>query len=237
MNETTFRILAAVVFFTGISISIYFRRKADKAAGEKISRKVDGSAMLIVIKIGGLALWLSPFAYLLNPAWMVWSKIRLPEAIRWLGVIAGILCVFGIYWLFSSIGNNISPTSATRKEHTLVTSGPYRWVRHPLYAGSMLIAAGFAVASRNWWVVLAMAVMFAAIYWPVMLSEEEYLRANFAGYDEYARRVPRLLPWKHGPATAGGFSPALYRKHREYNALLGAMALFAVLAIKMYWIR
>jgi protein-S-isoprenylcysteine O-methyltransferase Ste14 len=135
------------------------------------------------------------------------------------------------------LGLRAAAAGHVKKDRELTTSGPYRWVRHPLYAGSMLIAAGFAVASRNWWVVLAMAVMFAAIYWPVMLSEEEYLRANFAGYDEYARRVPRLFPWKRGPASPGAFLPALYRKHREYNAFFGALALFAVLAIKMYWTR
>jgi hypothetical protein len=70
-----------------------------------------------------------------------------------------------------------------------------------------------------------------------MLSEEEYLRANFAGYHEYARRVWRLLPLRRGPAGEGSFSRALYRKHREYNALMGAVALFAALAVKMYWNR
>ena len=124
-----------------------------------------------------------------------------------------------------------------KKDRELTTSGPYRWVRHPLYAGSMLIAAGFAAASRSWWVVGAMAVMFFAIYWPVMLSEEEYLRANFAGYDEYARRVWRLLPLRRGPANEGGFSRELYLKHREYNALIGAAALFAALIVKTYWNR
>jgi protein-S-isoprenylcysteine O-methyltransferase Ste14 len=124
-----------------------------------------------------------------------------------------------------------------KKDRELTISGPYRWVRHPLYAGSMLIAAGFAIASRNWWVVVAMGVMFFAIYWPVMLSEEEYLRANFAGYHEYARRVWRLLPLRRGPAGEGSFSRALYRRHREYNALMGAVALFAALAVKMYWNR
>ena len=124
-----------------------------------------------------------------------------------------------------------------KKDRELTTSGPYRWVRHPLYAGSLLIAAGFAVASRSWWVVLAMAVMFAAIYWPVILSEEEYLRANFAGYDDYARRVSRLVPWKPGSASSGSFSRELWRKHREYNALIGAAVLFALLIGKLYWIR
>ena len=124
-----------------------------------------------------------------------------------------------------------------KKDRELTTSGPYRWVRHPLYAGSMLIAAGFAVASRNWWVVAVLVVMFGAIYWPVMLSEEDYLRANFAGYDEYARRVWRLLPLRRGPAGEGSFSRSLYLKHREYNALIGSVALFAALTVKMYWSR
>ena len=117
MNENIFRILAALIFFTGVGISVYYRRRADKETGEKISRKVDGSVMMTAIKIGGLILWLTPLVYLINPNWMNWSKIGLPESVRWLGVGVGILCVLGIYWLFSSIGSNISPTSATRKEH------------------------------------------------------------------------------------------------------------------------
>src|SRR5829696_5718105 len=96
MNENVFRILAALILFTGIGISSYFRRKADKETGEKISRKVDGTPMMTAIKLGGLLLWFSPLVYLINPAWMAWSKIGLPEWVRWLGVVIGVLCVFGI---------------------------------------------------------------------------------------------------------------------------------------------
>src|SRR5690349_6478723 len=110
MNENIFRILAALILFTGIGISAYFRRKADRESGEKISRNVDGSVMMTLIKLGGLALWFSPLVYLINPQWMAWSKTGLPEEIRWLGVGIGILCVIGVYWLFSSIGSGITPT-------------------------------------------------------------------------------------------------------------------------------
>ena len=108
MNESIFRILAALLLLTGMGISGYFRRKADRDTGEKISRKVDGATMMSIIRLAGLVLWLSPFVYLINPGWMAWSKIGLPEWVRWLGIGLGILCVFGIYWLFSNIGSGIT---------------------------------------------------------------------------------------------------------------------------------
>lgn len=125
-----------------------------------------------------------------------------------------------------------------RKDRELTTTGPYRFVRHPLYAGSIVIAAGFALAARSLWVVAAMALLFAAIYWPTMMSEEEYLRAHFPGYDDYARQVPRLLPGLHrAPGGAGAFSRELYLRHREYNALAGALALLAALVAKLLWLH
>ena len=158
MNENIFRILAAVILITGMAISSYFRRKADRDTGEKISRRVDGTPMMTVIRLGGLILWLSPFVYLVNPAWMAWSKIGLPDWVRWLGVFIGILCIAGVYWLFSSIGSGISPTSATRKQHSLVTSGPYRWVRHPLYTVGSSMFVAFGTMADNWFI-MALGVL------------------------------------------------------------------------------
>jgi protein-S-isoprenylcysteine O-methyltransferase Ste14 len=194
MNETIFRILAALILLTSMGISIYFRRKADKETGETISRKVDGRAMMTVIKIGGLILWLSPFVYLLNPAWMRWSKIGLPEAIRWLGVAIGILCVFGIYWLFSSIGNNISPTSATRKEHKLVTHGPYRWVRHPLYTVGVSLFISFGMMADNWFIAMLGALTFIVMAIRAPKEESNLIEKFGDEYREYMKRTGRFLP-------------------------------------------
>ena len=194
MNENIFRVLAAVILFTGIGISSYFRRKADRDTGEKISRRVDGSVMMNLIRIGGLMLWLSPLVYLINPAWMAWSKIGLPESVRWLGVGFGILCVLGIYWLFSSIGAGISPTSATRKEHQLVTSGPYRWVRHPLYTVGSSLFIAFGMMSDNWFIGVlgVLAFIGMAIRTP---KEEANLIEKFGDeYREYMKRTGRFLP-------------------------------------------
>lgn len=126
-----------------------------------------------------------------------------------------------------------------RKNEALATSGPYAYTRNPLYLGSLLIGVGFAVAARNWWVGAALVVMFVAIYVPVIRGEESFLRTKFPEFEEYARQVPRMFP-RITPASftddAGGFSLELYLKHREWNALLGAVAIMVALIIKMLFL-
>jgi protein-S-isoprenylcysteine O-methyltransferase Ste14 len=194
MNENIFRILAALILFTGIGISSYFRRKADKESGETISRKVDGTPMMTIIRVGGLILWLSPLVYLINPAWMTWSKIGLPEWVRWLGVGIGILCVFGVYWLFSSIGSGITPTSATRTEHQLVTSGPYRWVRHPLYTFGSFLFIAFGMMADNWFIALLGILAFIAMASRTPKEEANLVEKFGDEYRAYMKRTGRYFP-------------------------------------------
>jgi protein-S-isoprenylcysteine O-methyltransferase Ste14 len=194
MNEIIFRILAAIVLLSGTGISFYHRRKADRDSGEKLSRSADGTPMMLVIRIFGLVLWLSPLVYLVNPAWMAWSKFGLPEWIRWLGVGVGSLCVTGIYWLFTSIGSGITPVSATRKEHKLVTNGIYRWVRHPLYTIGSAFYISFGLISDNWSFVSmgVLAFIVMAVRTP---KEEANLIEKFGDeYREYMKRTGRFLP-------------------------------------------
>ncbi len=122
-----------------------------------------------------------------------------------------------------------------KKNTELTTTGPYGYTRNPLYLGSILIAFGFALAARSAWVAVALALLFLIIYGPVILDEEEFLRTEFPGYAEYADRVPRLLPrpWSSRSATTGKFSFELYRKHREYNSLLGSLCLYLILVARM----
>lgn len=194
MNETIFRIIAALILFTGIGISSYYRRKADRDTGEKISRKADGRAMMTVIRLAGLVLWLSPLVYLINPGWMAWSKVGLPEWVRWLGVGMGVLCVFGIYWLFSSIGSGITPTSATRKEHKLVTNGIYRYIRHPLYTFGSSMFVSFGMMADNWFIA-ALGVLAFILMAARTPKEEANLIEKFGDeYREYMKRTGRFLP-------------------------------------------
>lgn len=124
-----------------------------------------------------------------------------------------------------------------RKNEALATSGPYAHTRNPLYLGSLLLGLGFAVAARSWWVGLVLLVMFFAIYLPVIRGEEEFLRAKFPEFEDYAwhvpRMLPRIVPHRSGNQEHGEFSMDLYLQHREYNALLGALAMMLLLMGKI----
>lgn len=193
-NDTIFRILAAITFFAGAAISIRYRHKANREGGEKLSLTEEGRGIVIVLRTTGLLLWLSVFAYLINPAWMAWSKIDLPEWIRWVGLSMGVLSVGLIYWVFSNLGNNVSPTVVTRKNHTLVTSGPYRWVRHPLYTTGFLSYIGFILLSEN--AFIAVMVLIGMVFLRIRLPKEEaHLIERFGdAYRDYMRRTGTFLP-------------------------------------------
>jgi protein-S-isoprenylcysteine O-methyltransferase Ste14 len=189
------------------------------------------------------------------PLWLCW-RFKLdnwPRIARRIRVPAGfVLAVFYLWlarpsWPCLAGGDAIVAAGLVlrgcasghlRKASELTTTGPYAYTRNPLYLGSLIIAVGFAIAARSLWIALLMAVIFAAIYLPVMSFEEQFLRAQFPDFEEYARQVPRLLPRLSAASAAGGkFSWDLYRKHREYNAALGAAGITAALIFKLIWLR
>jgi protein-S-isoprenylcysteine O-methyltransferase Ste14 len=194
MNENIFRILAAVILFSGMGISTYFRRKADRDSGEKLSRKVDGKPMMYVLVVGGLVLWLSPLVYLINPVWMAWSKIGLVEPVRWVGVPLGFFVVGGIYWLFSSIGSGISATSATRQKHVLVTHGIYKYIRHPLYTLGSALFITFGVIADSWFYAMMGVLAFIAVAIRTPKEEANLIEKFGDEYREYMKRTGRFLP-------------------------------------------
>lgn len=120
-----------------------------------------------------------------------------------------------------------------QKNEQLTTSGPYAYTRNPLYLGSFIIALGFAVASRSPWIAAVLVLLFLAIYLPVIRSEEDFLRQRFNEFEDYARNVPRLFPRLRPGDSSGAFSWTLYRKHREYNAVLGTLGMMAALVVKL----
>ncbi|MFL6444843.1 MAG: methyltransferase family protein [Candidatus Sulfotelmatobacter sp.] len=147
---------------------------------------------------------------------------------------------FGAVLIIPGLVIRAQASGHVRKNEALAMSGPYAHTRNPLYLGSLLMGIGFALAARSWWVGTALIAMFFAIYVPVIRSEEAFLRERFPEFEAYAKAVPRMIP-RLTPAfrdqAPGGFSMNLYLKHREYNALLGAVAMTAGLMVKMNFFR
>jgi hypothetical protein len=156
----------------------------------------------------------------------LWHGIPHPAAVAW-----SLALVLPGLWLRGYAAGYV------KKNRELTQTGPYAHTRNPLYLGSMLIAAGFAVALLSWPVALVLALGFAVIYVPVIASEERFLRATFPDFDAYCQRVPRLIPrlTPARPSSAetknGAFSLSLYLRHREYNAAIGAVLLYLSLLL------
>lgn len=124
-----------------------------------------------------------------------------------------------------------------RKNQQLTTSGPYAYTRNPLYLGSLILAVGFALAARSWWVAAVAAVLYVAVYVPVIRAEETFLRDRFPEFETYSQEVPRLLPrFSSSGKNDGAFSWSLYWKHREYNAAVGAVLMVGALVVKLLWV-
>ena len=177
-----------------------------------------------------------------------WSKIarriRVPlgfvfaAAYIWLAQPTLTSILMGSCAVFAGLCIRALASGHVEKNEVLATSGPYAHTRNPLYLGSIILAIGFLIAAKSWWLPLIAAAMLIAIYVPVIRSEESFLRERFPEFEDYAAHVPRLFPrlraYQRRPAS---FSRHLYWKHREYNAALGAGLMIAVLIAKAMWFR
>ena len=155
----------------------------------------------------------------------------------WLAHPSPFFMAAGLLLIFPGLTLRALASGYVRKDRELTSTGPYAYTRNPLYLGSLLIAAGFALAARNWWIALGIVLLFAAVYLPVVWAEEARLRQAFPDYAAYAAQVPRFVP-RFSPVANSqtqGFSRELYLKHREYNAALGSGLMLLALAAKLIW--
>ncbi len=162
------------------------------------------------------------------------AKLRVPSgfllcagfgwlaAPSWESLMAGVpLSMAGVALRAWAAGN-------LAKNQNLAMNGPYAWIRNPLYAGTLLVAAGVVISAQRWELVALFAAVFGLVYLPVIQLEEQHLAKLFPNFADYCRRVPLLIPYKgkapNRSSGPSGFQWALYRKNEEYNALLGYLA-------------
>lgn len=192
-SETPFRISLVIVAVLTMAVTVYHRLQAAKS-GEKISHKEEGYLFATVLRLTGSILWISTFGYLIFPAWILWAAMPLPTLLRWIGVFTGALCSLLMYWTLSSLGKNLTDTVVTRAKATLVTNGPYRWVRHPFYVTAAILMASVTVLTANWFIGISSLAVLAllAVRTP---KEEQMLIERFGqDYRDYMAKTGRFVP-------------------------------------------
>ncbi len=129
--DTFFRVILLAIMAAFLPFALYHRIRSH--SGERLDRWQEGPLILFGLRLGAVPLFVSGLAWMINPHWMVWSSVPLPLWLRWCGL--ALIGLWGLLfvWTFRSLGKNLTDTVVIRKEHTLVTSGPYRYVRHPFY--------------------------------------------------------------------------------------------------------
>ena len=193
-----FRIALIVIFLFSVGITGYHRFQAARS-GEKISRQDEGRMLFLSIRLAGLAWFVGMLLYLIDPRWMAWASVSLPDGIRWAGAVLGLFALLLLYWTLTSLGKNLTDTVAIRVQHTLVTNGPYRWVRHPFYVSVLLLICAASLLSANWFLGIVGLLVFLLLAMIRISIEERKLVERFGEeYRSYMKRTRRFLPrlWK-----------------------------------------
>src|SRR5262249_48328984 len=144
-----------------LPIGAYHRIRA--ATGERLDRRQEGWWILLSMRPLALATLVGIAAYIARPASMAWSSAPLPDWLRWLRVLLGIAALLLLPWTFRTLGKNLTDTVVTRHSASLVTTGPYRSVRHPFYVSFFLGAASNALITANWFIALTGISVFVLL--------------------------------------------------------------------------
>jgi protein-S-isoprenylcysteine O-methyltransferase Ste14 len=191
--DQKFRTVLIVGALLVFPIMAYHRLKS-QATGEKLDRWQEGRFILFTLRPVGVAAMLGFLVFMINPSWMAWSSVRLPVWVRWTGVGLGVLAGGLLIWTLRSLGANLTDTVVTRKDHTLVTTGPYRWVRHPFYDAVGLAVLANSLTAANWFLFLTGGLAFILMIVRAR-TEERHLLARFGdAYRAYVERTGRLVP-------------------------------------------
>lgn len=191
-----FRWTIVAFFLAGLCVGIYHRARAHWAGG-RVSHREEGAAMFLAIRLSALVGMVGSLTWFFRPRSMAWSSLPLPDAIRWIGLPLAVATLAFVTWTMHTLGANLTDTVVTREKHTLITGGPYRWVRHPFYLAVLMLAATVTLLAANWffaaiggWVFTLLAIRSG--------KEEALLHARFgADYERYRQHTGRFAPrWK-----------------------------------------
>ena len=191
--EWVYRVAVLVVLLDFGPIGLYCRLRAAKSR-ESLDRRQEGWAILISLRLTGLLMLVSTLSYVIRPTLVAWAQLPIPGALRWCGAPFAVGAAALFFWTLNTLGNNLTDTVVTRRVHTLVTEGPYRWVRHPFYLAALAGGVGTALLAANLLILGATVGAFGLLVVRTPI-EERHLAERFGGaYEAYRLGVPAFWP-------------------------------------------
>lgn len=190
MQEIYFKIGFFCLLIIYFVIMSYYGKKHGGNEKEVIKKQIRKNLPLIFV---GISLLLVPLLYL-----MELIEFASFQLLDWQRIIGGVCALIGIeyfHWTHSTLGKNWSTTIEVKKDHELIVGGPYKYIRHPMYASVYLIYVGFLILTANWLVGALLLAPFTLLYVSRVRSEEQMMLEKFGEkYQEYMKKSGRLFP-------------------------------------------
>lgn len=193
MTDEGFRTLVVIIGCCVMPYAVYCRMRS-QSTREQLDRRQEGVCILFGLRLSAIPAFVGSLAWFIDPDWMDWSKLPLPIWLRWVGV--GLVATWGLLlvWTFFHLGKNLTDTVVTRKEHTLVTSGPYRFVRHPFYLSFAIAMVGGSLVSANWFLFTTGCLPLVFIIARTRIEEAMLIERFGDEYRDYMQRTDRFVP-------------------------------------------
>jgi protein-S-isoprenylcysteine O-methyltransferase Ste14 len=194
-KELIYRLIFTLALIIGFGISGYYRRRADRRGGDEISLEDEGPLLPWIRRLLGIAMLGSALTYIVRPRLLAWATLDVPDGLRIAAAVYALIAAPTVfYWIFSSLGGNVTPTVVTRKASTLIEHGPYRWIRQPLYTFGLLSWVLMTVYTQVWVFAVVGVAAFLMIAYRTPIEERKLIEKHGDAYRDYVRRTGRYLP-------------------------------------------
>lgn len=198
-NEMLFRTIFFTTFVAVLAIRLYFGwkiRQRDESSWFVEKEAVEREGVVSIVLRLILFLWMMAtfILYAINPTWMRFFVVPFRAWLRWLGAGLAIVSPPLLVWVHATLGRHWSTNLQFKESHTLITAGPYRWIRHPMYTALFSFFAGLGLLSANG-LILGLVVVAVVVIGARIPKEEAMMVAQFGDvYQTYMQHTGRLLP-------------------------------------------
>ncbi len=191
--DESYRTALLFIFAASIVIVVHHRLQAARSR-EKLERRHEGVLLGVALRLAGMCLGVTTLVYLLHPEVMAASSVPLPAVVRWCGAPLGAAAVVLLSSTLGHLGHNLTDTVVTRQDATLVTTGPYRWVRHPFYTTTALLLLAVTLLSANLLIAGSGLIVLVLLVVRTPLEEAKLVERFGDDYRQYMATTPPYLP-------------------------------------------